>query len=552
MTRARSTGFHSLLVASGILLSRIAGLIREQVYAHFLGTSAASGAFKAALRIPNLLQNLLGEGVLSASFIPVYARLQTEGKSELAGRVAGIVGALLALVVGLLSALGALATPWLVDLVAPGFEGGARALTIDIVRILFPGTGLLVLSAWCLGILNSHGKFFLSYVAPVVWNAAMIATLLLFGGRRSGADLAVLLAWGMVAGALLQLLLQLPFVFRHDREIRFALSLQLAPVRTVWKNLGPVAAGRGVVQLSAYVDSMLASFLGTAAVAGLSYAQTLYLLPISLFGMSVAAAELPTMSGVAGDEQEVASTLSKKLEIGLGRVAFFVVPTVVAFLLLGDLLVTALFQSGKFTRGDSQFVAYVLAGSTVGLLAACLGRLYSSTFYALGDPRTPFRIAIVRVTLTALLGLLFAFPLRPLLVEAIVRLGLPIPNVTGGALALGAVGLTSSAGIAAWIEFLLLRKKLGQRIGRVSLSGSLQLRLWGAALLGGAASFAIRPALEDLAIAGPGRLAAIVRAGLACGVFGTVYLIAALLLRVPQMSGLLRRIRGGRRPDGGK
>jgi putative peptidoglycan lipid II flippase len=541
VTRSRSTGFHSLLVASGILLSRIAGLVREQVYAHFLGTSPASGAFKAALRIPNLLQNLLGEGVLSASFIPVYARLQAEGKTELAGRVAGVVGALLALVVGVLSTLGAVATPWLVELVAPGFEGSARALTIDIVRILFPGTGLLVLSAWCLGILNSHRKFFLSYVAPVVWNAAMIATLLIFGGRRSGGELAVLLAWGMVVGAFLQLLLQLPFVFRHDREIRFALTTSLAPVRTVFKNIGPVAAGRGVVQLSAYVDSMLASFLGTAAVAGLSYAQTLYLLPISLFGMSIAAAELPNMSGVAGNEEEIAATLREKLQTGLGRVAFFVVPTVIAFLLLGDLLITALFQSGKFTAADSQFVAYVLAGSTVGLLAACLGRLYSSTFYALGDPRTPFRIAVIRVTLTALLGLLFAFPLRPLFVSALVKVGLPIPAVEGGALALGAVGLTASAGIAAWIEFLLLRRKLGVRIGRVALSGSLQARLWGSALIGGAAAFALRPTFAHLAPAG--RLGSIVLAGLAAGTFGMIYLVAAFLFGVPQVSGLIRRLR---------
>ncbi len=544
MNRSRSTGFHSLLVASGILLSRISGLVRELVYAHFLGTSPASGAFKAALRIPNLLQNLLGEGVLSASFIPVYARLQAEGKSELAGRVAGVVGALLALVVGLLSALGAIATPWLVDLVAPGFHGHARVLTIDIVRILFPGTGLLVLSAWCLGILNSHRKFFLSYVAPVVWNAAMIATLLLFGGRRSGGELAVLLAWGMVVGALLQLLLQLPFVFRHDREIRFALDVSLAPVRTVFKNLGPVVSGRGVVQLSAYVDGILASFLGTAAVAGLGYAQAIYLLPISLFGMSVAAAELPTMAGVAGSAgtpEEVAATLRGKLQTGLGRVAFFVVPTVLAFLVLGDLLITALFQSGEFTRADSQFVAYVLAGSTVGLVAACLGRLYSSTFYALGDPRTPFRIAVVRVSLTAALGALFAFPLRPLFVAALVAVGLPIPAVEGGPLALGAVGLTASAGIAAWIEFLLLRRKLGARIGRVALPGSLQLRLWGAALLAGVVAFSLRPTFADLAPGG--RLGSIVLAALAAGTFGTIYLVAAFLFGVPQVRGLIRRLR---------
>ncbi len=546
MTSSRSTGFHSLLVASGILLSRIAGLVREQVFAHFLGTSMAAGAFRAALRIPNLLQNLLGEGVLSASFIPVYARLQAEGKTELAGRVAGVVGALLALLVGVLSTLGAIATPWLVDLVAPGFTGPARVLTIDIVRILFPGTGLLVLSAWCLGILNSHRQFFLSYVAPVVWNLAMIATLLIFGGRRSSGDLAVLLAWGMVVGALLQLALQLPFVFRNNAEIRFALNTGLAPVRTVFKNFWPVVAGRGVVQLSAYVDSMLASFLGTAAVAGIGFAQTLYLLPISLFGMSIAAAELPSMAGVTGGTagaSQIAATLRAKLATGLGRVAFFVVPTVVAFLLLGDLLVAALFQSGKFSAADTQFVSYLLAGSSVGLLAACLGRLYASTFYALGDSRTPFRIAAVRVALSVALGALFAFPLRPLFVAAIRAAGLPIPGVEGGALALGAVGLSVSSGLAAWVELLLLRQRLGVRIGRVALPAPLRLRLWGAALLAGAFAFALRPAIAHLAPAG--RVGSVASAGLAFGVFGFVYLIAAFLFGVPQVRELTQRL--GRR-----
>ena len=546
MTRSRSSGFHSLLVGSGILLSRISGLVREQVFAYFLGMSPASGAFRAALRIPNLLQNLLGEGVLSASFIPVYARLQAQGETEKAGRVAGVVGAVLALGVGLLAALGVVASPWLVDLVAPGFKEGERALTIDIVRILFPGTGLLVLSAWCLGILNSHRKFFLSYVAPVVWNAAMIATLLIFGGRRSAGELAVLLAWGMVAGALLQLLLQLPFVFRHDREIRFALSTGVAEVRTVFKNLGPVVAGRGVVQVSAYVDSMLASFLGTAAVAGLGYAQTLYLLPISLFGMSIAAAELPNLSGIAGSagaEEEVYRTLREKLETGLGRIAFLVVPTVVAFLALGDLLVAALFEAGKFSKEDTRFVAYVLAGSTIGLLAACLGRLYSSTFYALGDSRTPFRIAAVRVALGAGLGYLLAFPLRPLIVWLLSALGLLIPEDVKRALALGAVGLTAGSGIAAWAEFHLLRSRLGARIGRVALPRSLAVRLWGAALIAGGVVLLLRPAIERPATGG--RLGLLVAAFLAAGAFGAVYLAATLLFGVPQWSGLLRRLRRG-------
>src|SRR5215470_16369642 len=154
------------MVAAGIFLSRIAGLVRERIFAVCLGNSLAAGAFRAALRIPNFLQNLFGEGVLSASFVPVYTKLRAEGDEETAARVAGVVGTVLALFVTVLVALGVLATPWIVDLVAPGFHGEARALTQALVRILFPGVGLLVLSAWCLGILNAHKRFFLPYAAP--------------------------------------------------------------------------------------------------------------------------------------------------------------------------------------------------------------------------------------------------------------------------------------------------------------------------------------------------------------------------------------------------
>ena len=165
----------ALAVGAGILLSRIAGLVRVRVIAHYLGQSAATGAFTAALRIPNLLQNLFGEGVLSASFIPVYARLLAEGRDEDASRVARAVGTLLALVASTIALCGVLAAGPLVELLAPGFKGETRDLTAQLVRILFPGVALLVLSAWCLGVLNSHRRFFLSYVSPVLWNAALIA-----------------------------------------------------------------------------------------------------------------------------------------------------------------------------------------------------------------------------------------------------------------------------------------------------------------------------------------------------------------------------------------
>ncbi len=364
-TRRRRGGF-AALVAAGILLSRLAGLVRERVFAHYLGSSPAADAFKAALKIPNFLQNLFGEGVLSASFIPVYASLLDRGDDErLAGRVAGVFVSLLALGVSLLVLLGVLLTPWLLDLIAPGFSGEVRLLTIRIVRILFPGTGLLVISAWCLGVLNSHHRFFLSYVAPVLWNAAMIATLVAFGARLAQVDLAAALAWGTVAGSALQLGVQLPFVFRHARHLSFGLDRQIEAVREIFRNLGPVVVSRGVVQLPAYVDQMIASYLPAAAVSSLAYAQTIYLLPVSLFGMSVAAAELPAMSRSAGAGEDWAAAVRRRLDGGLRQIAFFVVPSVLAFVSLGRLLVAALFQTGRFGPDQTAYVWYILVGSTM-------------------------------------------------------------------------------------------------------------------------------------------------------------------------------------------
>jgi putative peptidoglycan lipid II flippase len=283
----------SFFVASGILLSRIVGFVRMRVFAHYFGLqSDVADAFNLAIRIPNFLQNLFGEGALSASFIPVYAALLSRGERREADRVAGAVASLLALTVALLVLAGVLWTPALVTLIAPGFEGEKRALTISLVRVLFPSAGLLALSAWCLGVLNSHRRFILSYAAPVVWNAAMIVVLLVYGPSTALPALAVLLAWGSVAGATMQFLVQVPFVLHVAPHLEFRLSLS-SGVRRVITNFLPALVSRGVLQISAYIDTLLASLLPTGAVTGLANAQTLYTLPVSLFGMSVAAAELP-------------------------------------------------------------------------------------------------------------------------------------------------------------------------------------------------------------------------------------------------------------------
>ncbi|HEX4086169.1 MAG TPA: murein biosynthesis integral membrane protein MurJ [Chthoniobacteraceae bacterium] len=491
---ARPARASAFLVGAGILLSRLTGLVRESVFAHYFGASAVAGAFRAAMRMPNFLQNLLGEGVLSASFIPVYSRLIADGETEMAGKVAGVVASLWILIVSAVVLLGVLFAPVLVDLVAPGFSGDVRALTVRLVQIMFPGVGLFVLSAWCLGILNSHRLFFISYVAPVLWNVAMITTLVAFGAGRSQASLGVILAWGFVVGAFCQFAVQLPFIWGRKTasgksigsSIRFGLQLGLEPVRQVFRSLGPVVVSRGVVQLSAFIDAFIASWLGAVAVAGLAYAQVLYTLPVSLFGMSVAAAELPEMSSATGTREEIYTKLRTRLVAGKRNIAFYVIPCVAGFLVLGRHFVGALFQTGHFGPQDTLYVWYILMGSTVGLLASTWGRLYSSAFYALRDTRTPLWFALIRVSLTAVLGYLFAFPLRPWLNHFLLQvLHLPKPNPHGMniELGLGAVGLTFSAGLAGWVEFLLLRRALQKRIGSTALPNHYPSKIWAAALV---------------------------------------------------------------------
>ena len=499
----------------------MAGFVRQRVFARYLGTSPAADAWVAAFRIPNVLQNLLGEGVLSASFIPVYAALRARGQDKEARAVAGAVAGLLGLTTGCFALIGMLATPWLIGAIAPGFTGETRTLAIQLVRVFFPCISLLVLSAFCIGVLNSHNRFFLSYAAPVVFSAAVVASLVLggYGWKLGQFPLAIVSAWGAVAGAALQLAVQLPTVFRLlGRGPRISLGRGDRNVAEVVRNFLPVVAGRGVLQLSGYIDTLIASWLPQGTVAAFGYAQLIYMLPVSLFGMAVSAASLPSMSAAQADDER-AEKLRAQLAAGLRTIAYPVVPSVVAFLALGDVISAALFQNGKFGPEQVRYVWIIVAGSTVGLLAATMGRLYSSAFYALRDTRTPLRFAIVRVSLTFALGLLG---------------GLWLPRALHVDLRYGAAGLTASAGVAGWVEFLLLRRELSRRIGSAELPSGYLPRLWGSAILAGAIGFGARTILP----LHPVPLAAVVLT-----LFGGTYLGATLLLDVPEAAAMLRRLR---------
>ncbi len=545
--RARVSGAKgALLVATGILASRLAGLTREVIFARYFGNSAVAAAFKAALRVPNFLQNLLGEGVLSASFIPVYSQALGAKDTEAADRVAGAIFGLLSLVTAIVVAVGIFVTPAFIDVVAPGFEGETRTLAISLVRILFPMTGLLVLSAWCLGILNSHRRFLLSYAAPVIWNGAMIAVMVAVGGRLVPEQLAVYLAWGAVAGALLQFAIQLPSVLRLLGSFRPSLSVKAPQVRRVLRSFGPVLIGRGVVQISAYVDLILASLISAVAFSTLDYAQRVYLIPVSMFGMAISAAELPEMSRATGEFGDVAAKLRERVEKGLARVAFFVVPSVAAFVLLGDVIISALFERGRFTAADSRVVWYVLIGSGIGLLATTQSRLFSSTFYALKDTRTPLNFAIIRVSVGAGLAYL---------------LGVVAPGALGIPPIIGTAGVAGAAGMAAWIEFVLLRRKLVKTIGPVPLGAPRLLRLWGAAIAAALLGLSLKVALTHTFGASPEALTVwggnvlpqpalmpVMTAVIVLGTFGVTYLGLTWTFGIPEASAVVRRVlrRGSR------
>jgi putative peptidoglycan lipid II flippase len=539
----------ALAVGAGILASRLAGFARAAVTSAAFGVGPHADVLQTALRAPNLLQNLLGEQALSASFIPIYSRLLAAGRHEAARRFAGAVFGLLLAVAGGAALVGVLAARPLVALFAAGYLRDAAAvaagtlavdrfeLAVTAVRWIFPMTGLLVLSAWALGVLNSHGRFFLAYVAPVVWNAAIIAAFAwgLLSGRRDE-RLLVAVCIGALVGGLLQFLVQLPTVLRETRGVPVRFSLRPEGVREALAAFGPAVAGRGVVQFSSYLDQLLASLLAVGAVSALGYAQLLYLLPVALFGQSVAAAALPELArsaAAAGSGAE--SEIARRTRRALGQAGLLNFPTAVAYLVLGPVIVSALYRllPGRFGEADSWLVGLVLGGYALGLPASTGSRVLQSSFFALSDTRTPARIAALRVAVGTGVALPAMFLLdRRLLVE------LPGLGGLGGDLRLGSLGLALAASVGAWVEWGLLSRALARRLAHFRVPARERLRLVAASSAGAAAG---------LAVAAPvfARWPPWLTALAAGAAFLAAFTAASLALGLPSWLAMVRRGRGG-------
>jgi putative peptidoglycan lipid II flippase len=432
------------------------------------------------------------------------------------------VFALLVAIVGLVSLVGVTFAPVLVSVLTPGFEGLRRELMIDVLRIFVPMTAMLVLSAWALGILNSHRRFFVPYFAPVLWNAAIIGALLGFGGRIERDDLLIAGAWGALAGGALQFLVQLPFVLRLDREIRLNTGRRVPGFHETLRNAGPALLGRGVVQLSSYIDLVLVTLLAIGAAARLRYAQTLYVLPVSLFAMSIAAAELPEL---ARERAGAVADLTQRIAAAARRVAFFVVPSFIACLVLGEAFVAGLYQTGEFTATDATIVYLTLAAYSLGMLATTTSRVYQSAFFALHDTKTPALVAGLRVLVSATAGALLMLQFEPVTIFGVALPAGAFAEADVSGVPLGPVGLALGASLGAWLEWALLRRRLDRAIGKARTGFAMLLRMLGAAGVAAAAGYAVRMTLADAHL--------LVTALAVAATFGTVYLGVGMMLGLP-------------------
>ena len=534
---------------AGILSSRIFGLIREQVVLNFLGVSALGDVLQGAFKAPNILQNLLGEGTMSAAFIPIYSRMLEEGRAKDAGRFAGAIFSLLVVVVSVLVLIGmALAEP-LLSVLNPGWIGDAAkvaagemsvdrlAVAVKAVRIIFPMAGILALSAWALGVLNSHRRFFIPYFAPVLWNLAIIVGLsvgsrIVMGVEEDGGQTLLFAAfYGALVGSGLQFAVQLPLVFREMEGFRLSLSTRVAGVMASIKAFGPAVAGRGVSQISAYLDGWLASFLAVGSFAAIRPALILYLLPISLFGLSVAAAELPELARTGIDSMK---PFVERLRRSIRQSMFLTVPTTIGYLTVGFFLIAALFRRGEFGIESNFLVWFVLSAYSLGLIATTMGRLLQNSFWALGDTKTPARIAVVRLVVSITGAVPVMLLLDPLHVSDVMGVD---PDNDLSSLSFGAVGLGLGSAIAAWVELWRLQTALNRKIHEKVLPWRSVFAMVGLSLCSAAVGLTLYWIIPSWPI--------LIQTLIVLGGYAAVYLVLARLLSFSELQTWIGRI--GRR-----
>ncbi len=519
------------VVSAAVFLSRITGLVREMIMARLFGAGEAYDAFLLGFRIPNLARDLFAEGALSSAFVPVFTQyLSTKGKRE-AADLSSLVATALALVVGTLCLLGIIFSPQLVWLLASGFARvpGKFELAVTLTRIMFPFLLLVAMSAQAMGMLNSLNQFGMPALSSTFFNIGSVGFGLGFGytvGRWMGLSLIMSMAWGVVFGGAVQWLFQAPSLYRAGLAYKPRFDFAHPGLRNILRLMAPAILGNAAVQINVLVNTNFASSITDAAghvingpVSWLSYAFRFMQLPLGLFGVSIGAATLPSISQSAamGRMDEFRTTLSRSL----GMVLLLTIPSSVGLAVLGSSMIGAVYQWGRFRASDTHQTALALACYAVGLAGYASIKILAPAFYALNDARTPMLVSLASI----LVNLAAASTMVKL--AGLGHLGL--------ALSTSAVALFGSAAL-----FLLLRKRIHGIHGR-ALGASVAKIVCASAAMGCACYFSSRGVAHWL---GARKLAQLADVAISIPLGALVYYGVCRTLRVAELEAAWRAVSG--------
>lgn len=516
---ARSAG----IVSIAVFLSRITGLVREKVMAHYFGAGFVYDAFLLGFRIPNLTRDLFAEGALSSAFVPIFTQtLASEGRKQ-AAVLSNLVGTALILIVGVLCTLGAVFSPVLVELLAPGFHQvpGKFELAVRMTRIMFPFLLLVALAAQAMGVLNACNRFGVPAMSSTFFNLGSVVFGLILGlmfGQQLGIHPITGMAIGVVLGGALQLIWQLPELHRQGFDFRLSINWNHPGLQKIFRMMGPAILGNAAVQINVMVNTNFASRIpGNGPVSWLGFAFRFMQLPLGLFGVAIASATLPTISRSAGEGNmdEFRRTLSKSL----GMVFLLTVPSSIGLVVLGRSIIGAIYQGGAFTPSDTRQTALALSCYAIGLAGYSALKVINPAFYALHDARTPMVVSILSIAVN--------YATAATMLEAI---GL---GHAGLALSTSAVAIFGAVAL-----FLILRNRIGGIYGR-DLWSSLWRIATASLVMGGVVwltSHFMQSWLGQSALAHLADLAVSIPCGLA------VFYAACRLLRVAELELATRSI----------
>ncbi|HET9318789.1 MAG TPA: murein biosynthesis integral membrane protein MurJ [Bryobacteraceae bacterium] len=517
------------VVSAAVFMSRITGLVREIVMARLFGAGAVYDAFLLGFRIPNLTRDLFAEGALSSAFVPTITRyLSTKGKQE-AAELSNLVGTALIVVVGVLCAIGMIFSPALVQLLAPGFADvpGKFALAVKLTRIMFPFLLLVALAAQAMGVLNACNQFGVPAISSTFFNIGSLGFGLVLGflvGPRIGISPIEGMAYGVVIGGAWQLLWQAPSLVRAGFAFRPRINLSHPGLRNILQLMGPAIVGNASVQVNVMVNTNFASNITDAAghvingpVSWLGYAFRFMQLPLGLFGVAIASATLPAVSRSAalGDMDGFRQTLARSL----GMIFLLTIPSSVGLAVLGDSMIAAVYQGGKFRAYDTHQTALALSCYAVGLAGYAAIKVLAPAFYALNDARTPMIVSLLSILVN--------------IVAASTMVKLAGLGHAGLALSTSLVALFSSI-----VLFEIIRHRIGGLQGRRLTVGFLKITA-ASALMGAACMISSRLVQHWLGVA---RLARVIDLAVSVPLGLIFFLVAAKLFRLSELESARRAL----------